>query len=62
MEYLKTLGIQETDFTGGKGEIYWFIKNRRTEFPICPVTHMRTRYIDRGRYYATNMVSKRKKK
>lgn len=62
LEYLKTLGIQETDFTGGKGEIYWFIKNRRTEFPICPVTHMRTRYIDRGRYYATNMVSKRKKK
>lgn len=50
LEYLKQFNISESNFKDNS-ELYWFIKNRRTSFPICPVTGKRTKYRDHGEYY-----------
>lgn len=49
--------------TGPDAELFWFLKNRRTEFPKCPITGKRTSYRDHGEYckYAEGVASKDKK-
>lgn len=60
--------IKPEDFKGSgtsspDAELYWFLKNRRTEFPKCPVTGKRTSYKDNGVYctYSEDVASKDKK-
>lgn len=59
LEYLKQFNIVESDFKDNS-ELYWFIKNRRTSFPVCPVTGKRATYKDHGNYttYVGNVGSK----
>lgn len=66
LDFLKTqYNINPEDFkgnqnTGPDAELFWFLKNRRTKFPTCPITSQRTTYRDHGKYckYAEGVASK----
>ncbi len=66
LDFLKNnFNINENEFKGSQNntvnsELYWFLKNRRTSFPICPITGKRTSYRDKGEYckYSENVSSK----